>query len=71
MDLTPKAIAALNDEFCVRTDADIVVARWHRAWSRVTASPRGVTGWVTVVRSWKGTANDEAIIRSAAHAVLR
>ena len=70
MALSPKAIAAFTEEFCVRTGDDIVVGRWHRDRTRVIVNLNGVSGWATVVRSWKGTVTDDAVIRIAAHAVL-
>ena len=69
--LSSKAIAVLKVEFCLEVDGDILVLIWHRAWNRVTGNPNGVTGWATVVRSWKSTIADGAIVRIAAHTALR
>ena len=68
---SPKAIAQLKEEFCLEIDGDILVIIWHRTWNRVTGNPNGVTGWATVVRSWKSTIAAGEIVRIAAHTALR
>ena len=70
-ELSPKVVAKIDGEFCLAVDDDILVIKWHRAWNRVTGNPKGVTGWATVVRSWKGTVTDNNIVRIAAHTILR
>ena len=67
----PKAIAQLREEFCLAVDGDILVIIWHREWNRVTGNPNGVTGWATVVRSWKSTVTAETPVRIAANTALR
>ena len=67
----PKAIAQLKVEFCLEVDDDILVIIWHRSWNRVTGNLNGVTGWATVVRSWKSLIADGEVIRIAAHTALR
>ena len=68
---SPKAIVQLKVEFCLEVDGDILVIIWHQAWNRVTGNPNGVTGWATVVPSWKSTIADGEVVRIAAHTALR
>ena len=69
MALSAAQIAAITDEFCVRLRSadDILVCKWHRSWGRTSKNQNGVSGWATVVRSFKGKLEDNAVKRTATH----
>ena len=60
-------IAKIPQAFCLRSSGDVLVCRWHRSWNKVTPTPKGVTGWATVVRSLNHSTPDNAVTRTAAH----